>query len=196
MNALTEREFEVQAKKYFWTVFAGIDPYDEPFQPYVFPRLLLFPYRWQLDIPWINPLKKTMRFLGEEGFFVSALHRPPADEQPQPYHWYVPITEMDRYGSLVVSQVNAVYSINGTWGVICSDEDHAIIGGPELLIANIQEAVTDFDVRIKQFIDMWKYYHQKNGVSIQWLFSMLSHIYGADVAKNILSQNDLNDLIK
>ena len=47
------------------------------------------------------------------------------------------------------------------------------------------------DFRLQEFIEMWKNYYQINNVNIQWLFPMLSHIYGLNAAKNILSQYDL-----
>lgn len=196
MERFVEKEYKTRAEKAFLDVFAGTNPYDAPFQPVITPRLLLYPFRWYLSDPWLIPLVGTMESLGEEGFFVSALSRPLEQENGQFYHWYIPFSEIDKYGSEVYSQENVIYSTNGTWGIICSDEDHAIIGGPELLIANIQKTVTDMDFRIQQFIDMWKSYHQTNGVDIQWLFPMLSHIYGVSFAKHILFQYDLKWLIK
>lgn len=91
--------------------------------------MLLYPFRWYLSDPWLTPVVKTMRVLGEGGFFVSALSRSLEEENSQSYHWYIPLSEAGEYGSVVYSQENAIYSLNGTWGIICSDEDHAIIGG-------------------------------------------------------------------
>lgn len=196
MKQFTEKEFKTIAEKAFLKVFAGIDPYDEPFRPNVTPRLLLYPFRWYLSDPWLTPLVETMEILGEEGFFVSALSRPLEDENSQPYHWYIPLSEAGGYGSVVYSQENAIYSKNGTWGIICSDEDHAIIGGPELLIVNMQKAVTDMDFRIQHFIETWKSYYQTNDIAIQWLFPMLSHIYGVNAAQNILLKYGLQWLVK
>lgn len=196
MEQLTEKEFKTRAEKAFLKVFTGTNPYDEPFQSIITPRLLLYPFRWYLSDPWLTPLMKTMEVLGEEGFFVSALSRALEEENSQSYHWNIPLSEAGEYGPVVYSQENAIYSVNGTWGIICSDEDHAIIGGPELLIANIQQTITDMDFRIQQFIEMWKSYYQTNGVDIQWLFPMFSHIYGVDSAKHILFQNGLEWLIK
>jgi hypothetical protein len=196
MEQFTEKEFKTVAEKAFLKVFAGTNPYDEPFQPNVTPRLLLYPFRWYLGDPWLTPLVENMEILGEEGFFVSALSRPSEEENIQSYHWYIPLSEAGKYGSVVYSQENAIYSTNGTWGIICSDEDHAIIGGPDLLIFNIQKAVTDMDFRIQQFIEMWKGYYQTNGIDIQWLFAMFSHIYGVNAAKYILLQYGLQWLVK
>lgn len=52
------------------------------------------------------------------------------------------------------------------------------------------------DFRIQQFIEMWKSYYQTNGIDIQLLFPMLSHIYGEDSAKHIFFQNGLEWFIK
>jgi hypothetical protein len=196
MKPLTEKEFIELGEKAFKTIFIGDNPYGEPFQARITHRLLLFPFRWRLHDPWLAPIVKTMEIMNEDGFFVSALARPLPEEQIQPYHWYVPVAEAGEYGSVIFSQENAIYSVNGVWGIICSDEDHAIVGGPPLLIANIQESVTGMDSRIYEFMEMWNDSYQRDHVNIQWLWPMLSHIYGEENAKSILSHSDFKWLIE
>ena len=188
MEALSEQEFRERAEQAFRSIFISDDPFGKPFNPHIEYKLLLFDYRWALSDPWIEPIGKAIRDMGEDGFYVTALYRPKGDAQSRPYHWYVPINEIDQYGSLIHSQQNAIYSCLGKWGIICSDEDHALVGGPRILIEMIQKSVIDIDKRVQEFIKLWLYYHDQNQVRIDWLPGLLAHIYGNDDARRLLGE--------
>jgi hypothetical protein len=179
----------------FKAIFTNINPFDAPFRETIQPRLLLYWFYWFLDDPWLTPVVKTLQELGEEGFYVSALHRPKPEKQDQPYHWYVSLDEVRSYGHLVVSQENAIYSVNSRWGIICSDADHALVGGPDLLINNIHNSVPDLDYRVNEFLNAWKGYHRRNKVDISWIPSMLSHVYGSEKAYDLLRQAQIEWLL-
>jgi hypothetical protein len=191
MEALSELEFKNSAEASLRSVFGTDDPYDKPFKTEITHRLLLYGFRWELHSPWIEPIDSAIRTMGEGGFYVSALKRPMAEEQTRSYHWYVPLGEIDQYGSVIYSQQNAIYSCHGRWGIICSDEDHALVGGPEVLIEMIRNSVPDIDERVRKFLEMWRYYHDNNKVSIDWLPGLLEHIYGNQVARRLLEEADL-----
>lgn len=186
MKSLSEEEFNKKAKEPFNSIFATVDPYGEPFRKNIQHRLFLYGFRWELHDPWISPLVETMNEVGEKGFYVTALERPAPEDQIQPYHWYIPLSEVSSYGSVVFSQQNAIYSTSGKWGIICSDEDHALVGGDKQLIDNILASVPDLDDRLNQFFDAWKYYNKKNKVDIQWIVPMLSHVYGSEKAEKLI----------
>jgi hypothetical protein len=196
METFTELEYREKLEPIYRVVFANNDPYDAPFQPIIQPRLLLFEFQWSLSEPWLTPVVLAAKDLGEEGFYVSALGRPEPEKQTQPYHWYVPLKEADSYGSVVISQENAIYSINGWWGIICSDEDHALVGGPEVLIGNIRKAVPDLEQRVYEFLDMWKHYHERNNVKLNWMPLMLTHIFGPEKAEDLLGNAQLGWLLQ
>jgi hypothetical protein len=194
MIALSEDEFKTKAEKAYITVFAKGDPYDKPFNPGINPRLLLYSYRWRLHEPWVDPVVKTLRENGEQGFFVTALERPKPETPGQYYHWYVPINEATTYGQVVFSQQNAVYSTSGLWGIICSDEDHALVGGLKLLIDNIKTSVPDIDERVIGFLQDWKKKNRQNNIDISWIFPLLSHVYGNNKAKKYIRRADFGSL--
>jgi len=195
MESYTEIEFRKNMDPIFRAIFTGGSAYDAPFQPGIQPRLLLYGFHWYLHEPWLEPVVRTLKELGEEGFYVSALYRPKPEEQTQPYHWFVPLSEAASYGAVVVSQENAIYSVNSQWGIICSDEDHALVGGSELLVENIKNAVGDLDYRLSEFFKAWKDYHRRNKVDITWIPPMLSHVYGPEKAAQLLRQAQLDWLL-
>jgi len=195
MEPMTEEQYRVRAEPAYRAVFARPDPFDEPFQPEIEARLVLYGYRWALHPPWLEPVVRGIRQLGESGFFVSALERAKDKNHDGYYHWYVPLGEADTYGPAVYSQQNAVYSTEGRWGIICSDEDHALIGGPTPIIQGIQAAVPDLDARVKEFLSVWKHYHNRNRVNLGWIPGTLSHIYGPERTRALLRDAELQWLL-
>ena len=167
MDAITETEFQKNIAPIFRSVFANENPYGEPFQPQIRPRLLLYEFQYGLSAPWLEPIVKSIRDLGEEGFFVSVLSRSrPTDNRIS--HWYVPLQEADRYIHDVFPLENAIYSVSGHWGLICSTEDHAVLGGSASMIENIRAVVGDLDDRTQYFLETWKRYHKQTGVDLGW----------------------------
>jgi hypothetical protein len=128
MESLTQNEFEQKVKKTYKAIFNNEDPYGEPFRSNMNPRLLLYGYRYGLQEPWLSPITEAIGSLGEEGFYLSLLRR----TGKGPWHWYVPLREAAIYVSEIFPIENAIYSVNGKWGIICSEEDHAVVGGEDI----------------------------------------------------------------
>ena len=191
MQALTQDEFDQQGSKAYKAVFASENPYDEPFQPNIHPRLLLYGFRYGLQEPWLGPVTAAIRSLGEEGFYLTLLRR----TGKEPWHWYVPLSEAALYVSEIFPVENSIYSVNGKWGIICSEEDHALVGGANILIDRINAAVPDVEDRLNWFLDAWKHYHEKNKVEIDWILPMLSHVYGPEKARDLLLSAKMNWLL-
>ncbi len=196
IEPLSETEYQYRAEPVFNSVFAEANPFGEPFRPSIQPRLLLYSIQWHLHEPWLEPVTRAIQAFGEKGFYVTALSRPVQEKPGEVYHWYVPLDQANQYGSRVFSQENAIYSVLGRWGMIFSDEDHALVGGPRLLISSIQNAVPDVERRVQQFLDVWKYYFETNHVDLHWLPRMLTHVYGLEKARKLLLEAQLEWLLQ
>ena len=72
--------------------------------------------------------------MDENGFYLSLLDRPSSE----PWHWYVPLEEAHLYVEKIYPLENVIYSVNGHWGVTCSHEDFAVLGGPEIMVKIIK----------------------------------------------------------
>jgi hypothetical protein len=196
MRPLTDEEFSNISKETFNKVFTGRDAYSSPFTDRMQIRLLLYYFSPTLHEPWINPLVKTMKTLGEKGFYLSLQGHAHNKIGPLTYNWYVPIDELDECGKKIYPLENRIYSVNGLWGIISSDEGHAVVGGPSILINNILESVNDLDLRVRDFLALWKSYHELNQVDINWIFDVFVHVYGASKTIQILEETNMGFLIR
>jgi len=182
----------------FQSIFASQDPYGEPFQLSIEKRLLLYPFRYGLheSQPWLALVMSAIKSLGEDGFYVSVLNTFSDLPEEETTHWYVPLSEAHLYIDLVFPVQNAIYSVNGTWGIICSDEDHAILGGPNAVVASVQRSIPDLEFRVISFLQMWKgYYEQNTNVNINWIPKLFSHIYKGEIPDYILNDSELRALV-
>lgn len=194
MKPISDFEFEKNIKAIRDSVFASIDPYGSPFHEDIQYKLLLYEFTYGIeknDI-WFHPLVESIRSLGEEGFYVSLLRR----SSEEPSHWYVPLAEAHEYIKVVLPAENTIYSVHGKWGLICSEEDHAVIGGPEKFISIIYEAIPDWDNRIQLFLENWKIHYKNNSIDLGWMPVLLSHVYGLSKCKDLLESSDMGWLIK
>jgi hypothetical protein len=197
MDDISEEEFNRSVKTAFDSVFKNVNPYGKPFQPKIHSRLLLYNYRWSLDKPWLDPVIKAIEVMGEQGFYVTVFSRLEIEDLPKNYgHWYVPINEVNQYGSKVFSQESAIYSVSGQWGIVCSDYDHALLGGTQLLVDEIQKSVPDLEYRVKEFLEVCKEYNKNRGVDLDWLLPQLEHIYGFEKARSLINEVNLGWLLK
>ena len=194
MEPITDIAFQKSIKAIYQSVFVNEDPYRAPFQPTMQPRLLLYWFRYGLleNEAWLVPVTEAIRALGEDGFYLTELGQP----GPEPHHWYVPIDEAGLYIKTIYPRENAIYSTRGHWGIICSEEDHAIVAGPQGFIDIIYRSVPDWDYRLNLFLENWKgYYEQNNRIKIDWLPTLLSHVYGTEKAKKMLQDSQLEWLL-
>ena len=197
MRSISELEFSEQFEPIMHRVFSQLNPYGQPFHGSVRHRRLLYPFTYALSEPWLQPITEGMRQLGEDAFLVSALNRPdPQNVSQFEYHWRVDIKEVNKYRELVYSQENAIYSINGFWGIICSGEDHALFGGSKAICGLIDHQVPDMEERLSKFVADWKYYHTDRGIELDWLYPMLAHVVGEEQAKVLLRSEGLEWLIR
>ncbi len=194
MEPIDDITFSEEIKPIFDLVFASEDPYGAPFRENIQPRLLLYWYTYGLygEEPWLKPVTDAIKEMHEEGFYLTLLGRPGKSY----HHWYVPLEEAALYVDQIFPLENAIYSTTGKWGVICSDEDHAVAGGPEEFISIIRSSISDWEDRLHKFLELWKGFHDQNQkLNIHWLPVLLTHIYGLETAKNLLLASHLEWLI-
>jgi hypothetical protein len=195
MNAISEVDFQKNINKIYQSVFASEDPYGSPFQPSIKPRQLLYWFRYGLldTEPWLIPVTNAIKAIGEKGFYLTILERGGAE----PYHWYVPLDEAHLYIDKIYPLCNAIYSVKGLWGIICSEQDHAVVGGSEFFVDIIQKSISDWDYRITLFLNTWKEYHEQNkDINIDWLPNFFMHIYGDKIPEVILNDPKLRYLLR
>jgi len=129
MSAIEEVPDATPLRKLWSCVFASNDPFSDPFQRTVQARVLLYPtYGYHLSEDQYEALTEACRELGETSFFVSIVEYA-GDFFAEGKHWYCEIPSYKEYLTIPLVLESAIYSGEGTFGMILSHEDHAILGG-------------------------------------------------------------------
>jgi hypothetical protein len=192
MRALSELEFERDAKPLFDQVFHTTNPFEEPFTSDVAARAILFPVHYIMEKPLARAIIKAAERLREHSFYVTVLERPPAAEHDRAYHWHIGFKELDDYKSLGYPFVleNAVYSDRGTWGLMFSHEHHAVLGGPKEFVHDVLKALPDAVTNREKLMEYWKDNQARFGSNLDWLPRLVDHIYSDRVSGRVLSKTD------
>lgn len=130
MRALSELEWERRAVPGRDQVFAELDAFGAPFADAVAERALLFPVPIELEPGQIAALRAAARALGEETIFMEVLRISPQEER----FWELSTDDGAPYDVDNPFIDTALFSSAGTWGMIVSHEDHAVLGGPPELM--------------------------------------------------------------
>jgi hypothetical protein len=118
-------------------VFAEVDPFGAPFTDGIVARALLFPISYELEHGQIAALADAAQALGDETIFLEVVEL--AEEEPGRY-WE---SSTDGRGPYDVVEnpglETALFSPAGTWGMLISHEDHAVVGGPAGFVQMLAE---------------------------------------------------------
>ena len=112
----------------FDTVFASTDPFGTPFQPSVAQKALLFPVSCALKEAQLEALASAAAVVGEhEAYSVCT-----EDQSGETFE--ISLGDFATYDAAMRPShgvlENAVFSQEGTWGLLFSCEHHVLAGGP------------------------------------------------------------------
>ncbi|MFA6535244.1 MAG: hypothetical protein WCS92_03245 [Candidatus Babeliales bacterium] len=71
---------------------------------------------------------------------------------------------------------NAIYSVNGIWGVIISHEDHAVLGGRSNFIDLFKKNYPDWVKGIEHFVILWEKNKELYRSDTSWITDFLKYI--------------------
>jgi hypothetical protein len=73
-----------------------------------------------------------------------------------------------------------------------SHEQHALLGSSIQFISSLQiELLPD---NLEPFLSFWKYNHEHYQANIDWLPNQLIHVYGYEIAQQLLTDSSLPSL--
>jgi hypothetical protein len=193
------------AQKAFKTVFRTFDPFGSPFEPSVHGRLLVYePDGWKADNPWglsTGDLGVLLRVADDrdlERVFVSTVD--PHDERWEESQYVLSPLSVDSYSHPGARDAwaivpHAIYPPSGAWGVITSDESHALLGGTRQFIDELQAGLgRSEDEMVAAWLEAWAG-HQDRSVSGRrigdWIPAQLAHVVGRERAEAALSASRL-----
>jgi hypothetical protein len=200
MRIVSHEEYLTKVEPILRKVFVGDDPFEPSFAPNIQGRRIIYRYKYSIDPPFTDALIEAASKLGDEGCYISTLWRP----SHEPWHWYIPFSEFnsayvehrkefDEFDIwLIYSGENILYSPQGKWGIMFSHESHALLGGPQEFIEEIQKTVPDLDLQVCEFLKFWKYCKDNySSAETAWLPEVLAQVYGQENAEKMLRENGL-----
>jgi hypothetical protein len=187
-----------KAEQAFTAVFQSADPFDGPLRPTIESRIILYPTAgFTLYEDQYNALAQAAMAIGESEAILSFTWGYTGHDFEKRKHWKIEFGSYESYRSMsdriFMMVENTIYSTKGTWGVIISQERHAVIGGPRRFMDVLSAKLPDIDNQGKDFLATWKDRRNRLHSKIDWLPGLLTHVYGPDKAKELLAEVGLRD---
>jgi hypothetical protein len=184
------------ARRAFHTVFKSADPFDAPFQDTIKARALLFPSGYGLpDDQYVGVVAAAAK-IGESSAFFSGIEGYDGSGFERRSHWELCLTMPFPHQQLLDQGwegliESALFSRQGTWGIISSHEQHAVVGGSTEFIEELGHHL-DLDHQLQEFLNYWKHASDQNPRLItRWIPRVLAHIYGSALAREVLKGSGL-----
>lgn len=85
-----------------------------------------------------------------------------------------------------------LFSESGKWGLLTTIDDHAFLGGSSEFMQTIKNYFPYIQQEVHEYLHNLKL-EQLDGekIDIPWLKKVLTHVYGAEVAKQMLIDSNL-----
>ncbi len=170
--------------KVFNSIFKSDDAFEKMFHENIKGKILL--YRTNgctLNKKQFTALMKTVNTFGEStcylaviegGFLANATDKNDIyDSTPKEISTNISYEDYCKYRLM---RNNALFSKQGTWGIIISHEDHAVIGGSVKFIKKFKTFYHDLAKNVKKFIEHWEYCKENYNVDLSWLPEFLNYI--------------------
>jgi hypothetical protein len=198
MYALTEEQYEIEAEPIFQQIFVKVDAFNKPFFPKIIARRIVYPLDNYLEQPFLEALIEAATKVGDIGCYLSVLWQ----FEGQPNNCYIPLSELlEGYTSplsekTIEGRLNMciipeyiLYSAQGKWGLIVSDEHHGMLGGSSEFIEVFYKYLPNLDNQVYDFLERMQDLRPDGSYKkIGWLSDMLSHVYGQESAEKMLKE--------
>lgn len=215
MRTLTQEEFEQVAEPVFHQIFTANND-TEPFLPQVEERLLLyFPFGGNLkrNDYWEKQLAEALyqaaQFIGDTGCYLASPWEGNITTYggyPQNRYAYIAISELvdalaasPENSKRVWARLNLIYgfgfclcSTGGHWGLLKTIDDHAFLGGTHEFMQVVRYVFPDIDREALEYLhDLRLEQMDGEGIDVEWLKQVLSHVYGSSQAEQLIANSGL-----
>jgi hypothetical protein len=167
-------------------VFASDDPYEEPFLAEVGSRALLFPMGYAHSGRELDAIRAAAAALGETTCYLQ-LYLFGEDEWP---YWQLDLADADPYAGIPFVHENSLFSRDGAWGLLVSDENHAVVAGDETFVETLVSGLDppDLDAHALAFLAHYVELRASVGRRYEWLPVLLAHLYGDERAAALIER--------
>jgi len=128
-SAARPTELTKKQRSSWQRVFKSNDPFANPFQETIESRMLMYPtYGFHLDEEQFRALMLTMNDIEVDRFFISVVEHS-GDFLSDGEHWLCSYPTYRQYLSIPLVLENTMLAEDGSFGLMISHEDHALVGG-------------------------------------------------------------------
>jgi len=198
MYSLNDVEFNTKIEPILNKVFVADNPFGEPFSSDITTRKIVYPI---YDYPEHNLLEALIEAASKEGdmgCYLSLFWH----SEGQPNHCYIPFSELidgfasPSLGKGIAERLNmcvfpgyVLFSEQGKWGLMVSDEHHGLLGGSSEFVRIFSEYISDIDRQVYNFLEVMQDLKTDGSrKKLNWLLQMLSHIYGREDAVKMIEK--------
>ncbi len=143
-------------RKSWQRLFKSNDPFSVPFRPEI-EACIIFPFTegCALTLAQYEAIITAARTLGDQGFILSEVEWK-GDFFERGKHWWCEFPRHEDYLIQAPILENALYSLHSRWGVLISHEWHAMVGGSETFMMNVDKMYPEWRAAIIDLIESWE----------------------------------------
>ncbi len=146
-----------KVQSYIASVFRSTDPFSDAAIESLPVRAVLYPtYGYHLDERQFKALLHAVEENGQDEFFISQVEIKETDRFPDDWNWRCIRPSYTEYLDLPLVVENAIYSANGSWGILVSHEDHALLVCDHNFWYAFVNCYSDWEEDFIQFVEYWK----------------------------------------
>jgi hypothetical protein len=193
-EGLAPERYEGEAGQARRRVIASIDRSHRFFTERAPARVVLFPASYALDEAQFAALRQAAARVSDiDGFYLHSVERhAPRPEEPQ--DWWIAFDAYESYRPAVSSE-NLLHSASGRWALLALHDDAVVVGGTPAFTDTLLERwpahAEDAEIygarrQVEAYLAGLARIGRRATV-MQWLPSLLTHVYGPAEAARLLS---------
>ncbi|MCU0536388.1 MAG: hypothetical protein MUD14_21075 [Hydrococcus sp. Prado102] len=197
MHVLTEAQYKLEAEPILRKIFINDYPFGQPFSPNIIARRVIYPC-YNLEQPFLEALTEAATKQGDIGCYLSVFWQFESQfsdcyillsELFEGFISPIPEKRIEIKLDMLIIPEYILYSAQGKWGLMISDEHHGLLGGSSEFIEVFYKFLPDFDNQAYNFLERMQDLKPDGSFKkLDWLSGMLAHVYGQEAAKKMLQE--------
>ena len=157
-------------------IFISFDPFKPEIKNAKLLTLILFPTDgYHLTEKQYSSLIQTISAVGNAEFYISETEWEP-DPFSKGHHWYCNNPTFEEYSEILIGVENAIYSIEGKWGILISHELHALMFSDAQFVKLFESEYLNSRKDKEEFLRNWRAI-KKSGVKTDWLDGLVKILH-------------------
>ena len=167
----------------FYSIFDNTNPF-KPIINRNYKMIVFYPTKgYFISEKQFKSLINTLQLIGEKTFYISEIENGKEsfnlnnDVEKYSFKHFIVDVELDinEYFNSQIILENAIYSTKGTWGIIISHEEHAILAADKNFMSIFKNEYTCYKNDIENFKETWINNNKEYGSDISWIKNILSY---------------------